>query len=75
MAFFGQDSWSFHLSCEYDELLAEEYVLQYQFGLAANQVQGCIEDQTMAIGFRPPAKMAFNSLAQGIYILPHKEKG
>ena len=39
-----QESWSFHLSCEYDELLAEEYVLQYQFGLAESQVQGSIED-------------------------------
>jgi hypothetical protein len=54
------------LPCEYAELLAEEDVLQYQFGLAANQVQGCIEDQAMAIGFGPPVKMVFNSLAQNM---------
>jgi hypothetical protein len=64
--------WALRLSFQDDQLLAEEYVLQQQFRLAAGKVQGGVDEQGMVIRFCPLAKPLFDNLEQGLYTLTDK---
>ena len=55
-----------HLSLQHNELLTAEHGLQYQFRLAACQVQVSIQGQIMAVWLCPLAETLLDSLADGV---------
>jgi hypothetical protein len=51
--------WSFQLPFQHNQLLAEQHVFLYQFLLAACQVDGGIQNQSMVAGLRALANTLF----------------
>jgi hypothetical protein len=48
--------WSFHLPVQYNELLAEQHVLRYQFLLTAGQIHGGTQGWSVLVGLCPQVK-------------------
>jgi hypothetical protein len=59
--------WTLHLTLQHKDLLAQKHVFQHQFRLAACQVHGRIQGQTMVIGLCPSAKTLLGCLVERIY--------
>ena len=60
---------------QYNELLAEQHVCQYEFRSEACQIQGSIQDRITIVGLCPLPETLLGCLEKRIYGLPYESKG